>query len=256
MIQSWPAWILAAAAAVAASRIASGGVFDDASTSTSTGIGNLFFGPQHHHGLPPLGPLAASFLLVVLGAGIGAASVVAGLVRVSSVSGGKQRPMVLQKRKKKLDDTTRTSGKEKKTRPYSLLFFNTKKIAQVFLLFYVTEPAPDVTEADARRLAEGLESEAARREAEEREEKRIQKVEEEAAAAAVLRGTEDEAVATSSPPPLPPPIPFAALAAELRAATAAARRPRPPHAHARRGRYGGWVWTVPVSAIPAAATAS
>lgn len=84
-MHSWPAWILAAAAAVAASRIANGGVVDDAMTS---GIGTNLFGPHYrrnHHGIPPLGPLATSFLLVVLGAGIGAASVVAGLVRAASV---------------------------------------------------------------------------------------------------------------------------------------------------------------------------
>ena len=78
MIHSWPSWVLAAAAAIAVSRIASGGVglFDGT-------IG--FFFPsakqQRSHGLPPLRPLAASFLLIVLGIGIGAASVVAGMVR-------------------------------------------------------------------------------------------------------------------------------------------------------------------------------
>lgn len=80
MIHSWPSWVLAAAAAIAASRIASGGfglLFDGFFSSSASST------TQHRRiqGLAPLGPLAASFLLVVLGIGIGAALVVAGLVR-------------------------------------------------------------------------------------------------------------------------------------------------------------------------------
>ena len=245
-MQSWPAWILAAVAAVAASRIANGGVFGgDASTS---GIG-LFFGPHHHrnqHGLPPLGPLATSFLLVFLGAAIGSAAVIVGLVRGEPRFSGRKTAsecLVAKKGTRRRCDEDRTKNSTSFSPP------PLQNKTQVFLLFFATETVPDVTEADARSLADALESEARKKEAEEPEERRREHV--------VLRGTEDEAATTSSPAPsLPPPIPFAALAAELRAATAASRRPRPPHPHARRGCYGGWVWTVPAASIPPGAPAA
>lgn len=108
MIQSWPVWI-AAAVAVAASMVANGGLFDwSSSSSSSSSIGNRFFGPHHrhhhHHGLPPLGPLAASFLLVLLGACIGGAAVLVGLVRRESLWRQETELRKVSNTQKKLDD--------------------------------------------------------------------------------------------------------------------------------------------------------